>query len=289
MDMIADAVWPALQEARSTRAEKRKQEFDAKKTTSTDLFPIGSLVFARNVSRRSKMEAPYEGPYRVHNIIDKNKFVLQDSTLSILARNVPAEQLKLCAVDVPFGDSVQVEAIINHRVTNNKKEYLVRWARLDADHDEWVKEKDFDDLGIIADYWKRTGTFRTSNSTTTTTTVQPQVSTEPQIMKQRDSTATTSASTTEFNSLLEPSESFASCCPKIDKRLLRRHIAIKWSDGNWERARVCKWHPHRRSNGSNCVIKLLNGERYDRNLHHDQFCSPTTSAIPGAWALIDVA
>jgi len=37
------------------------------------------------------------------------------------------------------------------------REYLVKWKEYDASHNIWEHPQQFDDLGVIEDYWKRRG------------------------------------------------------------------------------------------------------------------------------------
>jgi len=47
---------------------------------------------------------------------------------------------------------MEVQKILNHRKTNNRNEYLVKWKNLSNKHNEWLDEKDFVTTEIISKY-----------------------------------------------------------------------------------------------------------------------------------------
>lgn len=51
-------------------------------------------------------------------------------------------------------DTFDVEYIISHKFTRNKKTFLIRWKNYDSTHDSWVEEKDLFCAEILQKYMK---------------------------------------------------------------------------------------------------------------------------------------
>jgi hypothetical protein len=85
-------------------------------------------------------------------------YVLQDSDGTLLPQNYPPSSLKLISQDpILSGQSYEVEAILDHRGEEQKREYLVKWKGFDKKHNTWEPVGHFNDHAVIDKYWKRCG------------------------------------------------------------------------------------------------------------------------------------
>lgn len=119
-------------------------------------FPAGSFVKIRNLTRRSKLEEEYEGPFKVVRKTRGGSYVLQDFDGNLLERNYPPRDLTLISGDpTPDSESYEVEQILNHRAGEHGYEYLVKWKGYDAEYNTWEPESSFNTLVPIQTYWDR--------------------------------------------------------------------------------------------------------------------------------------
>jgi hypothetical protein len=47
----------------------------------------------------------------------------------------------------------EIDYILSHKIVKKKNTYLVKWKNFDETHNSWVKEKDFQDIECIKNYW----------------------------------------------------------------------------------------------------------------------------------------
>jgi transposase InsO family protein len=154
---LTSFIFPAVAEKAKVAAAKRRAHFEKKHQhlLTKDPFPTNSLVMIWNQSRRRKLEAKWEGPYRVLQRTKGGSYVLLDSTGDLLPKNTTPSQMKMVSNSMPFGDSVEVDSILNHRGPVGQRSYFVKWKGHDASENSWVPSNDFDDVAIIAQYWQR--------------------------------------------------------------------------------------------------------------------------------------
>lgn len=125
-----------------------------------DPFPIGSTVMIKNIEgKKSKTDANYIGPFKVHNYTKNGSYVLTDLTGSLFDRNVPTSQIKLVSNDTnktnDNKDIYEVQSIINHReLSPGKFEYLTTWVGY-PDEQTWQKPSTFQGTNAIKKYWER--------------------------------------------------------------------------------------------------------------------------------------
>jgi len=148
------AIHPSIfQVAQSTQA-KNKARFDA--THPIRDFPVGSFVRARDPVRASKLDAIYDGPYKIIKKTKGGTYVLQDMTGTLLDRNFAPHELNLISGDVQLdSQSYEVDKVLNHREAKQGYEYLVHWKGYTHDDDTWEPESSFDSLKPIQNYWDR--------------------------------------------------------------------------------------------------------------------------------------
>ncbi|GAA5816550.1 hypothetical protein MFLAVUS_010080 [Mucor flavus] len=83
-------------------------------------FPLNAVeIYIQNINKTSKTDAPYEGPYFIHNITRPGCYVLRDPTGKLFSRNVPTSHIKM--VNKPKENEevphFEVQAILDHRVS----------------------------------------------------------------------------------------------------------------------------------------------------------------------------
>jgi hypothetical protein len=153
---MKEAVFPGIANIARSTQDAMKTSFDATRTIVD--IPIDSYVMVRDNARRRKLDPRFEGPFKV---IGKSggAYILQDNAGELLPRNYPPSAIKLISSD-PILDapSFNVDAILNHRLTEHGYEYLVRWKDLFQKHDTWEPAANFDDEATISSYWKRRST-----------------------------------------------------------------------------------------------------------------------------------
>eukprot|EP00732_Lithocolla_globosa_P004153 Lithocolla_globosa_v1_NODE_3676_length_1609_cov_4.326255.p1 type:complete len:275 gc:universal NODE_3676_length_1609_cov_4.326255:888-64(-) len=155
LDLAMNIVVPAMEERRATANTKRNSKLDAKRLLTPQRFPTGATVWVHNHSRSKKLEARYEGPYKVVRTTRGGSYVLQDATNELLARNVAPNHLKMGSAATPFGESHVVEAVVDHRGPVRARQYKVRWRGFSSADDTWEHAEAFDDEETLAEYWRR--------------------------------------------------------------------------------------------------------------------------------------
>lgn len=161
LQRLHSAIYPGIVDC--IRLKKSQMVgFHAKKHKIIGEIPNGTIVFAKDPTRSSKMDARYEGPFILVGRDNRGTYVLRDQTGEILSRHVSADQLKVVRRNMdnePVIDSdfVEVENILDHKIDGNHYRYLVHWKNRDSQFDEWVKDTDFTDQQCIKDYWNRLG------------------------------------------------------------------------------------------------------------------------------------
>jgi transposase InsO family protein len=156
---ISGIIHPTAASQGAQSALRRKAAFDKAHASQIrkDPFPVGSLVMVWNHRKTGKLEARYEGPYTVVKRSTGGAYTLQDSTGALLSRNVPPSHLKLVSSDIPFGDSLEVDSILDYKGPPHQRRYKVRWVGMPPSEDSWEPVSQFDDVAVIAAYWRRRG------------------------------------------------------------------------------------------------------------------------------------
>lgn len=108
------------------------QETECRRWLVAVNFETGTVVFATDETRISKLQAPYEGPFTVVGQDGHRSYILKDGTNKCLKRHFPAHMLKLAkrdnegnmAYDV---DVLEVGHILGARATSTGSyDYLVK-------------------------------------------------------------------------------------------------------------------------------------------------------------------
>ncbi|PRP82664.1 hypothetical protein PROFUN_10028, partial [Planoprotostelium fungivorum] len=150
IEQFANIVFPAIN-------EKVQKYIDAStKDRHLTSFPDGSFVMTVNKSRTNKLEARYEGPFKVLRRNKGGAYILQDTDSLTLSRNYTTEELKLISHDPDeHGKSYVIERIIQHRGTAPNYEYLVKWKGYTAKYNTLEPTDSFDSTASIDAYWTR--------------------------------------------------------------------------------------------------------------------------------------
>ena len=149
---MRDVVFPAISERVRSRTSAIAAKFDATKKLAQ--FPDESFVMLRNPNKKLLGDPTWTGPFKVLKKTKGGSYVLEGLDGALLPRNAAASQLKSVS-HVDNEERAKFEAIVNHRKTPQGFEYLVKWHRLSAHHNSWLKPSDFDDVSDIQAYWKR--------------------------------------------------------------------------------------------------------------------------------------
>ena len=156
MDVIRPA---ALQNFRHQQA-KRTANVNAKLAKAGQIaapIPVGVLVMIKNITRSSKHEPIWLGPFRVVRQTQGGTYVLQDNDFTLYHRNPPRDQIKVIRSDngVNMEDIYTVEKVLSHRGNGKRRQYLVKWLNYPASDNTWEPEVNLDNCAeALEDYWK---------------------------------------------------------------------------------------------------------------------------------------
>jgi hypothetical protein len=150
---MRDAVFPGIAKILRTAQDSKKSTFDSTHTLVD--IPVDSYVMVIDNTRRRKLDPRYEGPFKVIGR-SGGAYTLQDNAGALLPRNFPPSALRLISADpVLNSPSFEVDAILDHRLTDSGYEYLVHWKGYSKEEDSWEPAANFDDEATITSYWKR--------------------------------------------------------------------------------------------------------------------------------------
>jgi hypothetical protein len=151
-------VVPAMKDKNTEVKNNMKQILDKTLKQVSSLKP-GTLVMAKDVTKTSKWDPVYEGPFTVVEQHKGEAYTLKDNTDQVLPRRRTIDQLKVLTNTTPpvtedLRPSYRVQTILDAKKIGQSYEYLVRWHGYGEESDSWVPASDFDDLNIIKKYWK---------------------------------------------------------------------------------------------------------------------------------------
>lgn len=77
-------------------------------------------------------------------------------TGALMSRNYTPLELKFILYEIiPTDEIYEVEAVINHRGTENNREYKIRWKEYSVIYNTWEKDIDINVQECIDEYWKK--------------------------------------------------------------------------------------------------------------------------------------
>ncbi|KAG2212105.1 hypothetical protein INT45_003662 [Circinella minor] len=167
LQYIKKVVIPAIHKRMKETQLLDHERFEKKHKIVHSKYPINSKVMILNVTRGSKLEPRWLGPYFIKNYTKHGSYVLADITGELLSRDVATQHIRV----IDYSDNhitknlkeqhYEVQAIVNHRrnKTTGKTQFLVNWVGYpDKSDNTWQDESDFDSLRPIKDYWHRIST-----------------------------------------------------------------------------------------------------------------------------------
>jgi hypothetical protein len=159
-EKIMSLIYPAISDkVRSGKDKLIKSLNQHRRLLLPSSFPVGSTVMITDVTRQTKFEPKYVGPYSIVRRSRGGAYVLKDSTGDLLDRKIPADQMKLISKSQRKLDiekpAYEVERIISHRGSPANYEYFVHWLNYPEEDRSWVPASDFLDDKIIRDYWEK--------------------------------------------------------------------------------------------------------------------------------------
>jgi hypothetical protein len=163
---IITEVYPAIHDMMQQRQLKTAQSIDARRRVIyPDDYQPNDVVMVinpkytgkRGMAEHRKFDPIWEGPYVITAVDNRGNYTLQDHAGNILRRKIPPEQIKITKLNADTITSYyDVDHIVSHRGDMpGTMDYLVRWRGYDSTYDEWIQERDINDVEVINDYWKK--------------------------------------------------------------------------------------------------------------------------------------
>jgi hypothetical protein len=152
-------VFPEIKEKVKRTLTKRNEYFKRTHRISKSDYINGAYVMMKVNEKGPKYKAKYEGPLKVIGREASGAYRLQGLDGTEYVRS--PDLMKLVQPDIVKGLEVDttvyaaVSKIVNHKdLIDGTRLYQVRWHKHTANHDSWLKESDFQDLGPVQDYEK---------------------------------------------------------------------------------------------------------------------------------------
>lgn len=137
-----------IKEVQEGQMKRQNQQHNIEDTT----LAIGSKVFLKDPQLLNKLEARYQGPFTITGLTKHQNYWLSNNQGKRLKHSYPLSRLKIVSNKVEDENVYEVEKIINERVRNGTKEYLVKWKDYPDNDNTWVKESDMSAPEIIEEY-----------------------------------------------------------------------------------------------------------------------------------------
>jgi transposase InsO family protein len=118
------------------------------------VFNVGDSVMKHDPVRTSKSQPYWVGPYTIMEVTAAKTLRLRDAVNKMVKNPVsPLHVQKISAAAFDADEDVQVvEKILDDRIVNNVKQYLVKWKYMSAASNTWEPASNFDDLQCISVY-----------------------------------------------------------------------------------------------------------------------------------------
>lgn len=142
----------------NTAAGKRKQARTQEgRSRIIPGLEVGSKVFVKVPMRINKLQRKFNGPFTISRITELGNYYLMNEEGKELEKAVPVTKLK------PFGGTektdepevFEVAKIVDHRASNDRIEYFVKWAGFPESANTWEPEEHFNETDCINEYWER--------------------------------------------------------------------------------------------------------------------------------------
>ena len=130
----------------------------------TDILKVGTKVLILDSKiEGGKLKTIYDGPYKIHEVTNKNNYYLKNKNGKILKNAYNITKLKVASDDLQSDDEeFEVEKIINDKKEAGKIWYEVKWKGYPESENSWISEEDFNSQYHIDVYLKNKN--KSSNS-----------------------------------------------------------------------------------------------------------------------------
>ena len=135
--------------------QRRVQDQRAGSHLTEEEIPIGSIVMVKAPGILNKLAPRFYGPYTITGRTENGNYKLKNSRGVVLSESYPINKLKLTDLtegEVDKRPIVEIEGIIDSRVVDGEKQYLVKWKNYPPEENEWLKRADFETTEIIDEY-----------------------------------------------------------------------------------------------------------------------------------------
>ena len=128
----------------AAQEQTQRRNHDARYRTNVT-FSVNDRVLIRQAGRKSKMDMPYVGPYRIEAVLERDRYrVVGRRNARRDHHEFHVSRLKLWPAgadeeDVYLSeDYYDVDSVVGHKVEQGKTLYRVRWAGYGAADDSWL-------------------------------------------------------------------------------------------------------------------------------------------------------
>ena len=154
----------------SEQKEKQRKIQNDRENIQKQKLSIGTMVLIKNEGLLNKLDPKYKGPFIIHAFSKHGNYILKDSTGEIINNSFPLQKLKVIPYDEEKLNSLEIKKILNHRVKNNKYEYLVEFKNT-SHPNEWIKEQNFNTFEIVNNYKNNLNKKKIHNMNTRNSTI----------------------------------------------------------------------------------------------------------------------
>ncbi len=110
-------------------------------------------MFLKSEKLQGKLEARYQGPYKIHSQTKNKNYYLENTKGIKLKNSYPLSRLKVVADTVNDDESqFEIEKILNERINKGIREYLVKWKNYPESDNSWVKESNMNAPELIEEF-----------------------------------------------------------------------------------------------------------------------------------------
>jgi hypothetical protein len=134
---------------------QKQQIINQNNSNNVDEIPLepNSQVMVKSLKLvKPKLAPKYSGPFTVESRTPLGNYYLRDRTKKLLSQAMPRSRLKALKENIDINPYYDVEKILNDRIRNGNKEYLVKWKSYPDSENNWIPEQDFQNIQCLEDY-----------------------------------------------------------------------------------------------------------------------------------------
>ena len=138
------------------KAQKKRTDAANKRLRLTDAIEPSTLVMLKDITRSTKHQPIWIGPYRVVRQKKGKNYVLENPDGSLFHREPPRDHLKVIdpKAEINLEDLYYVERILDHKGPSTSRKYLVKWLNFPAEHNSWEPTGNLEGCEqLLTDYW----------------------------------------------------------------------------------------------------------------------------------------